>query len=59
MRIHNGVRAVGLRSSELGRLTLELADLPMWVEGVKEILSREDVTGRPWHYFADENKVWA
>jgi hypothetical protein len=59
IRIHNGIRATELRSSELGRLTLELVDLPTWAEGVKQLFAREDVQGRPWHSFADEYKVWA
>ncbi len=59
MRIHNGVRATELRSSELQRLALELVDLSTWVEGIREMLARTDVQGRPWHYFADEHKVWA
>ncbi len=59
MRIHNGIRAAELRTSELGRLTLELVDLPTWAEGVRQMFARDDVQGRPWHYFADEYKVWA
>ena len=59
MRIHNGIRATEMRSSELARLTLELVDLRTWVEGVREVLARPDVQGRPWHSFADEYKVWA
>jgi hypothetical protein len=59
MRIHNGVHAGGLRSSELQRLAFELVDLPTWAKGVKELFSRSELEGNPWHYFADEYKVWA
>jgi hypothetical protein len=59
MRIHDGVRATELRSSELQRFAFELVDLPTWAKGVKALFSRQEVEGRPWHYFADEYKVWA
>lgn len=59
IRIHNGVHVGGLRSSELQRLAFELVHLPTWVEGVKAVFARQDAPGRPWHYFADEYKVWA
>jgi hypothetical protein len=59
IRIHNGVRSTEMRSSELQRLALELVDLPTWVGGIREMFSRDDVQGRPWHYFANERKVWA
>jgi hypothetical protein len=48
-----------MRTSELSRLTLELTDLPTWANGVKAILARSDIDGRPWHYFADENQIRA
>jgi hypothetical protein len=59
MRIHNGVCATELRSSELQRLAFELVDLPTWVRGIKALLGYKGIQGRPWHYFADEYKVWA
>lgn len=59
MRIHDGVRATELLSSELQRFAFELVDLPTWAKGVKALLSRQGLEGRPWHYFAEEYKVWA
>lgn len=43
MRIHDGVRATELNSSELQRYAFELTDLPTWAKGVKELFSRHDV----------------
>lgn len=40
------------------RLLLELVDLEMWAAGVKQLLSRAGVAGRPWPTYADEYKVW-
>jgi len=59
LRVHNRIHATGLTSAEMSRLTLELVDLPTWVEGIKDMFAREDIEGRPWPYFADEYKVWA
>ena len=59
MRIHNGVRAGELRSSELNRFAFELVGLPTWVQGIKAVFSRPELEGRPWPYFGDEYKVWA
>jgi hypothetical protein len=59
LRVHNGKRVTVMRFSELARLTFELADLPLWATAVRELLDREDVTGRPWHRFAHEDRIWA
>ncbi|HUY52600.1 MAG TPA: hypothetical protein VMV92_44010 [Streptosporangiaceae bacterium] len=59
VRVHNGRRVTVMRFSELARLTLELVDLPLWATAVRELLDREDVTGRPWHHFAHEDRIWA
>lgn len=59
MRIYHGSRGLELREAEIIRLTLELVDLPVWVEGIKEMLARGDLSGRPWPCFADEHMVWA
>jgi hypothetical protein len=58
LRIYHGNRGLELREAEIFRLTLELVDLPTWVEGIREMLVRSDLSGRPWPCFADEHKVW-
>jgi hypothetical protein len=58
LRIYHGTRGLELREAEVVRLTLELVDLPTWVEGIKEMVARADISGRPWPCFADEYKVW-
>jgi hypothetical protein len=59
LRIYHRNRGLELREAEIFRLTLELVDLPTWIEGLKETLARADLRGRPWPCFADEHKVWA
>jgi hypothetical protein len=59
MRVYHGNRGLELREAEIARLTLELVDLPTWVEGLKEMLAQPDLSGRPWPCFADEHRVWA
>jgi hypothetical protein len=59
LRIYQGSRGLELRESEITRLALELVDLPTWVEGIKEMFSRTDLSGHPWPYFAKEHRVWA
>ena len=59
LRAYLGSRGVEMRPPELQRLALELADLPTWVAGVKELLARDGITARPWPYFADEGRIWA
>jgi hypothetical protein len=59
LRIHYRNRGIELREAEIFRLTLELVDLPTWIEGLKETLARADLGDHPWPCFADEHKVWA
>jgi hypothetical protein len=59
IRIHDGVHATELRSSEIKRLTLELVELPTWIAGIKGIFAHPELHKRPWHQFAGERKVWA
>lgn len=58
LRVYHGNGGLELREAEIFRLTLELVDLPTWVEGIREMLVRSDLSGRPWPCFADEHKVW-
>ena len=48
-----------MRPSEMQRLLLELVDMTTWAEGVKELLTLDNIGDRPWPCFADEHKVWA
>jgi hypothetical protein len=59
LRIYGRSRGLELRESEIIRLTLELVDMATWVDGIKEMLARPSLSGRPWWYFADEQDVWA
>jgi len=59
LRIYYRGRGLELREAEIVRLTLELVELPTWIEGIKEMLIRGDLSNHPWPSFADEHKVWA
>jgi hypothetical protein len=59
LRARIGSKGIEMRPSELQRLLLELADLPIWVAGVKEVLEQQEFGTLPWPCFAAEHKVWA
>ncbi|WP_156960804.1 hypothetical protein [Amycolatopsis taiwanensis] len=60
LRAHKGTRTIELRWAEMQRrLLLELADLPIWAEGVAELMDRHDSGRHPWQSFSEEWKVWA
>ncbi len=59
LRAYKGNHVAEMRPSDMQRLLLELVELPTWVATVKELLTRENMSGHPWPYFADEGKVWA
>jgi hypothetical protein len=60
LRARKGPRTIELRWAEMQRrLLLELADLPMWAEGVAQLMDRHDSGRHPWQSFAEEGKVWA
>jgi hypothetical protein len=60
LRAHRGPRTIELRWAEMQRrLLLEMADLPMWAEGVRQLIDRHDSGQHPWQSFSEEWKVWA
>jgi len=60
LHAHGGTRTIELRWAEMQRrLLLELADLPMWAEGVAQLMDHHDSGRHPWPSFSDEWKVWA
>ncbi|WP_041836540.1 hypothetical protein [Actinosynnema mirum] len=60
LRAHRGTRTIELRWAEMQRrLLLEMADLPMWAEGVAQLIDRHDSGRHPWQSFSNEWKVWA
>lgn len=58
LRAWNSRRGMEMRPAEMQRVLLELVDLPIWAEGIKRMLDREDWAPHPWPYFADEWRVW-
>ncbi|TWE29192.1 hypothetical protein [Prauserella muralis] len=60
LRANRGTRTMELRWAEMQRrLLLELADLPMWAEGVAQLMNHHDSGRHPWQSFSDEWKAWA
>ncbi|WP_162834163.1 hypothetical protein [Amycolatopsis circi] len=60
LRAHRGARTIELRWGEMQRrLLLEMADLPMWAEGVAQLADQHDSGQHPWQSFSEEWKVWA
>jgi hypothetical protein len=59
LRAYKGNRGIEMRPSDMQRLLLELVELPTWVATVKELLTRENISGHPWPYFANERQTWA
>ena len=60
LRAYRGTRTVELCWAEVQRrLLLEMADLPMWAEGVRRLMQHHDSGRHPWQSFSAEWKVWA
>jgi hypothetical protein len=58
LRVNDGRRGVEIRQAEMQRFLLELVDLDTWIDGIKEMLRRDNVGGHPWPQYSDEWKVW-
>ena len=59
LRAYKGTRGIEMKPSDMQRLALELEDMSVWVETVKTLLSKDDLSGHPWPCYGNEWKVWA
>jgi hypothetical protein len=52
-------RTLQLRQFELDRYLVEMVEQDTWIEGIRYLLHRYDIDGRPWPMYQDEYMTWA